>query len=72
MKALLLSGMTILGLTACQQAPQVQGRAEFSPVGQPPRISQGNHVGISNEVGETRVYGSIGVEAQRQDGSWSQ
>lgn len=72
MKTCFLSVLCLLVLSACQQAPQLQGRAEFAPVGQPPRISQGNHVGISNEDGETRVYGSIGVEAQHQDGSWLQ
>lgn len=72
MKSVWFSALCALLLAACQ-APQIQGRAEFAPAGQPPQFSRdsGNHVGISNEGGSTRLYGSMGVEAQHRDGRWS-
>lgn len=52
MKTLLL---TSLLLTACAQQP-TSTTARYD--------TRGNHIGISNESGDTELYGSIGIRAK--------
>lgn len=61
---------SMIGISACQQTPQVYGRMEFAPTQQTPQ--RANVLGISNESGQIQIYGSLGVESQYQNGKWSQ
>ena len=53
MKTLLLTSLLLL--TACAQQPMsTTARHDM----------RGNHIGISNESGDTELYGSIGIRAK--------
>lgn len=69
MKKWLLIGGSLMALSACQSAPQLFGKAEFSPAHQLSHSGkQGHLIGVSNEGGQMQVYGSIGMQAQYQRG----
>ena len=57
MKTLLLTSLllTSLLLTACAQQPTSTAARHDT---------RGNHIGISNESGDTELYGSIGIRAK--------